>query len=56
MLQRLAKLLLLSGGREEVIEKGGFGLLTPFLVRITPFRISKGIDGAVVSHYLAVVP
>ena len=53
--QQLAKLLLLSGGR-EVIEWGGVGLLTPFLVRITPFRISKGIDGAVVSHYLAVIP
>ena len=39
-----------------MIEWGVVGLLTPFLVRITPFRISKGIYGAVVSLYLAVVP
>ena len=56
MPQRLVKLLVLSGGREEVIEQGVVAAAHACLVRITPFRISKGIDGAVVSHYLAVVP
>ena len=55
MPQRLAKLLLLSGGR-EVIEEGVVAAAHACLVRITPFRISKGIHGAVVSYYLAVVP
>ena len=52
--QQLAKLLLLVEKRSHRV--GVVAAAHACLVRITPFRISKGIHGAVVSHYLAVVP
>ena len=52
--QQLATLLLLVEKRSDQVGVGAAAHAC--LVRITPFRIPKGIYGAVVSHYLAVVP
>ena len=41
--------------REREVRRG-VRKLTPFLVRITPFRMSKGIMALLSPIYLAVVP
>ena len=53
--QQLAKLLLLVEKRSDQV---GDGLrhAQAFLVRITPFRMSKGIMALLSPHYFAVVP
>ena len=56
MPQRLSKLLLLGlEEKKRVRERGGSGA-QPFKVRITPFRMSKGIMALLSPIYLAVIP
>ena len=54
--QRLAKLLLLRRSGEEERSRGGRSGAQPFKVRITPFRMSKGMMALLSPIYLAVIP
>ena len=54
--QRLAKLLLLGLEEKKSERVGGWSGAQPFKVRITPFRMSKGIMALLSPIYLAVIP
>ena len=55
MPQRLAKLLLLRRSGEEVITRGLRSGAQPSKVRITPFRMSKGVM-TLLSPFISMVP
>ena len=56
MPQRLAKLLLLGLEEKKSQRARGWSGAQPFKVRITPFRMSKGIMALLSPIYLAVIP